>query len=64
MMNIITVANTNQLPSGTYEGVMSGNADEAERELERIAKRKGEELGKVYNFSGIYWYAEVKAAAK
>lgn len=61
-MNVITVANTRQLPGGKirYLCVVAPEEAEAVRELEAIAARDGLTLSDtVYRFARVYWYATV-----
>jgi hypothetical protein len=57
------VANTRQLPKGITRCVQSHVQDEALRELQTIADRNGEKLGRtVYLFAGCYYYAVIEKA--
>jgi hypothetical protein len=62
-MEITTVANTKQLPSGKKFRLIQRNDKDEKKviaQLQDIEKRFGMTFGTIYQFAGVYFYAAIE----
>ena len=63
-MNITIIANTSQLPKEKLLLVRANTEEEARKDFDIAAKKRGISIGQVYQWARIFYYGVVEKAEK